>query len=306
MAFAPKCAPPGFPRAEVEKTETVEIPGVELSMDALGAVVSGAEAGRLLRPLAAEYRAWIAERGGGLLALSGQRRETAEELLRLAGVAATRIERGIRMLEEDPVAVDAFRLANRAVAMALRKRTGIEHPRWRAFQIAFVLLNLPGLADPSDPDRNIADLLFFPTGGGKTEAYLGLAAFVMVLRRLRDPGAGGRAAAGVSVVMRYTLRLLTYDQLARAAGLVCALELLREEGPERYGEWPFEIGLWVGKAATPNSMGKRGDSDQSSARARVMAFQRDPEAKPAPIPLQSCPWCGAAFKPGVFFSSAGR
>lgn len=93
----------------------------------------------------------------------------------------------------------------------------------------------------------MVDLLFFPTGGGKTEAYLGLAAFTLVLRRLRNPGL---ASAGATVLMRYTLRLLTIDQLGRAAALMCALEIERESNPERLGAWPFEIGLWVGRAAT--------------------------------------------------------
>ena len=137
------------------------------------------------------------------------RRETAEELLRFAGVAADRIERGIAILAQDTDALDAFRVANRAVARALRKRLEIDAPRWRAFQLAFILLNLTGLADPRDPNRETVDLLFFPTGGGKTEAYLGLAAFAMVLRRLRHPAEEGLAGAGVSVIMRYTLRLLT-------------------------------------------------------------------------------------------------
>src|SRR5262249_6320933 len=203
------------------------------------------------RPLVVEYRAWIEEQRSTVAILKGTRRETSEELLRLAVVAADRIERGIAVLREDEDALDAFRVANRAVARALRKRLGIENPRWHAFQMAFFLLNLPGLADPCDPNRATVDLLFFPTGGGKTEAYLGLAAFAMVVRRLRHPGEKGCAGAGVSVIMRYTLRLLTLDQLTRAAGLVCALELEREKNTARYGEWPFEIGLWVGKAATP-------------------------------------------------------
>ena len=96
------------------------------------------------------------------------------------------------------------------------------------------------MGSTSDHEREIVDLLFFPTGGGKTEAYLGLAAFAMVLRRLRNPGQDGLQGAGVTVIMRYTLRLLTLDQLARAAGLVCALELEREANPKRYGTWPFE------------------------------------------------------------------
>ncbi len=144
------------------------------------------------------------------------------------------------------------------------------------------------------------DLLFFPTGGGKTEAYLGLAAFTMVLRRLRHPGEKGLAGAGVSVIMRYTLRLLTLDQLARAAGLVCALELEREKDVARYGEWPFEIGLWVGKAATPNILGRKGDGRSDSARTKVRQFKNDPKSKPSPIPLENCPWCGTRFEPDSF------
>ena len=145
------------------------------------------------------------------------------------------------------------------------------------------------------------DLLFFPTGGGKTEAYLGLAAFAMVLRRLRNPEHDGLQGAGVSVIMRYTLRLLTLDQLARASGLVCALELEREAAADaRYGAWPFEIGLWVGKAATPNLMGRKGDGRSDSARARTRQFKADPGGKPSPIPLESCPWCGTRFEPASF------
>ena len=112
---------------------------------------------------------------------------------------------------------------------------------------------MKAIADPTHADRGAVDLLFFPTGGGKTEAYLGLAAFTLVLRRLRNPGITG---AGLSVLMRYTLRLLTLDQLSRAATLICALELLRQNQADRLGDWPFEIGLWVGKAATPNVMGR--------------------------------------------------
>ena len=144
------------------------------------------------------------------------------------------------------------------------------------------------------------DLLFFPTGGGKTEAYLGLAAFAMVLRRLRNPAEKGLAAAGVCVIMRYTLRLLTLDQLARAAGLMCALEFEREKDEARYGEWPFEIGLWVGKAATPNILGRKGDGRSDSARAKVRQFKADPKGKPSPIPLENCPWCGQRFEPDSF------
>jgi hypothetical protein len=289
-----------MPSAEVEKTMTFEVPDVELSMDALGSLADGRAAEAGLRPLVERYRDWIEAGRSSIGSLAGVRNETAGELMRFAADAARRIERGIAILAEDADALDAFRVANRSVARALYKRLDIENPRWRAFQLAFILLNLPGLADPSDPSRKTVDLLFFPTGGGKTEAYLGLAAFAMVLRRLRRSGGKGLGGTGVSVIMRYTLRLLTLDQLARAAGLVCALELERGKDAARYGEWPFEIGLWVGKAATPNTMGRKGDGRSDSARAKVHQFKANPRGKPSPIPLESCPWCGTRFEPDSF------
>jgi hypothetical protein len=152
-------------------------------------------------------------------------------------------------------------------------------------------MNLRGIAEPTSDDRKIVDLLFFPTGGGKTEAYLGLAAFTLVLRRLRNPGV---ASAGLSVLMRYTLRLLTLDQLSRAATLICALELERQKDVNKLGDWHFEIGLWVGQAATPNKMGEKGDNNPESARSRTIRFVND-DRKPSPIPLEECPWCGTKF-----------
>ena len=269
-------------------------------MDALGELKDGDAAAAALLPLAVSYRDWIARRRSETGALSPRRRETAEELLRLARIAADRIERGIALLQEDSNALDAFRVANRAVSRALCRRLAIEAPTWRPFQLAFILVNLPSVANADDPHRETVDLLYFPTGGGKTEAYLGLSAFAIVLRRLRHPADDGRAGAGVSVVMRYTLRLLTLDQLSRATGLLCALELERDGAQDRYGTWPFEIGLWVGKAATPNVMGRKGDGRPDSARIKVRQFKADPRSKPSPIPLEECPWCGERFKPESF------
>ena len=122
----------------------------------------------------------------------------------------------------------------------------------------------------------------------------------MVLRRLRNLGQDGLQGAGVSVIMRYTLRLLTLDQLGRASGLMCALELERAADTAKYGKWPFEIGLWVGKAATPNFMGRKGDNRSDSARARTRQYKADPGNKPAPVPLESCPWCGTRFTADSF------
>ena len=293
-----------IPRADVEETKTADVPGAALSMHVLGALPDGPAAGAALRPLVDRYREWIESRRAEIGALPDARRDTAAELLRLAGIAADRMERGITVLAADADVLDAFRVANRAVARALRQRFANRFtdrpPRWRAFQLAFIVLNIPGLAAPDDPDRETVDLLFFPTGGGKTEAYLGLAALAMTLRRLRNPGRNGRQGVGVSVIMRYTLRLLTLDQLARAAGLVCALELERADNVERYGGWPFEIGLWVGKAATPNFMGRKGDNRSDSARARTRQFKADPGGRPCPVPLESCPWCGTRFTADSF------
>ena len=288
------------PSAQVEKTVTVSVPDVELDMSVLGALPNGATAEAGLRPLVDHYRAWIAVRAKQVAALAGTRQKTAERLVHFADFAAHRIEKGLSLLATDPQALDAFKVANRAVSRALRARLKIDSPKWRAFQLAFLLLNLPGLADPGDPDRETVDLLFFPTGGGKTEAYLGLAAFAMVLRRRQHPGDKGMAGAGVSVIMRYTLRLLTLDQLGRAAGLVCALELERENDPDKYGTWPFEIGLWVGKAAAPNIMGRKGDGRDDTARSKVNRFKSNPRGNPSPIPLENCPWCGTRFLPDSF------
>ena len=253
-----------------------------------------------LAPLVSEYRRWIEERRGESGTLVGEAADTAAELLRNAESAAMRIERGIEVLRDDGDARDAFRAANRAIARALKRRNQIREPAWRPFQLAFILVNLTGVVRSDDPEREVVDLLYFPTGGGKTEAYLGLAAFTIVLRRLRNPEAEGRAGAGVAVIMRYTLRLLTLDQLARAAGMVCALELERETKLDRYGVWPFEIGLWVGQAATPNMLGHKGDGGSNSARTKVLQYKADPASRPSPIPLEECPWCGTRFTADSF------
>src|ERR1019366_1309569 len=205
-------------------------------------------------------------------AVEPHQRDVLAGLLGAARTVQRRMVDGLEALN-DPDVFLAFRLANKAMARAARARDTAKSrgvPMWRPFQLAFLLLNLRAMHEPTHHDRAVIDLLFFPTGGGKTEAYLGLAAYTLVLRRLRGEGVSG---AGVSVVMRYTLRLLTLDQLGRAAALVCALELERGEraknGDTRLGTWPFEIGLWVGKGATPNRMGAERNYDPSTARMKV-------------------------------------
>jgi hypothetical protein len=269
-------------------------------MTALGALPDGDAVRSALAPIAAHYRDWIARQEEHIAGLPEKRKQTAQQMLHNARFAAERIEHGVEALASDVAALDAFRVANRAVGAAITRRLSIDAPAWRPFQLAFILLNLPGIADPHDINRETVDLLFFPTGGGKTEAYLGLAAFTIVLRRLRHPGADGMSGGGVSVVMRYTLRLLTLDQLSRAAGLVCALELEREQAPDQYGAWPFEIGLWVGKAGTPNVMGRKGDKRNDTARTKTRQYKNDPKGKPIPVPIEECPWCQTPFSADSF------
>lgn len=295
-----------LPSSEVERVAPADMKGVELRMEELESLPDAATASAKLSGLVTQYRAWISQQTSSVPAKQKSRKETAQQLLHNAGHAAKRIEAGIALLA-DPHVFDAFKTANKVMAIAARRRALIgrgtdpkkaDAPQWRPFQLAFVLMNLDGIVNPTHHDREVVDLLFFPTGGGKTEAYLGLAAFTLVFRRLKNPGIGG---AGLSVLMRYTLRLLTLDQLGRAATLICALERERQQNADRLGDWPFEIGLWVGRGATPNEMGHKGHKDTTNtARARTIAYKNNPKGKASPIPLEDCPWCGQKFTANSF------
>ncbi|MFZ0408292.1 MAG: DISARM system helicase DrmA [Cyanobium sp.] len=294
-----------IPQATVEKVSPREDVGCELGMEALDRLASeGFPAIRqALMPLVERYSTWI-EQQAAVAGLKPKQQATADQLLANARSQAQRIARGIEALAEADIR-DAFAIANRTMAAAARQRYGVMQnkpandpsvrpPAWRPFQLAFVLMNLVGIARPDDPDgkRDGVDLLFFPTGGGKTEAYLGLAAFTLVMRRLRH--GGSLQAGGLSVLMRYTLRLLTLDQLGRASTLICALELERQRQSEKLGSWPFEIGLWVGQAGTPNRMGGKGNSSEATARIRVLKYIDNKDDR-KPIPIDTCPWCGVEF-----------
>jgi hypothetical protein len=177
-----------------------------------------------------------------------------------------------------------------------------ERPSWRPFQLAFLLLSIPSLADPTHADRvqpmeAHADLLWFPTGGGKTEAYLGVAAFTMAIRRLQGKLGGYDGSRGLAVIMRYTLRLLTLQQFQRATALICAMEKLRRDavvqGDASLGAEPFTIGLWVGNKVTPGTT--------EEAHRAIEDFRnpgRHRAGTPSPVQLTSCPWCGSSIDPG--------
>lgn len=294
-----------MPGVFVPRVEPTKLENVVLGMEELGALKTPADAEQALSGLIHQYRQWI----DGLTdaGLSEDRRKTLADLKRNAEAAAGRMAKGLACLQ-NPDAFEAFKLANRVVAASYRQRINpknpgqVTSPGWRPFQIAFLLQTIPGMVTPDREEnrheREIVDLLFFPTGGGKTEAYLGLSAFTMVYRRLsRRDGDGtiGIGGAGVSVLMRYTLRLLTLDQLGRAAGLVCALELERLRHPDLYGSYPFEIGLWVGSAATPNIMGD--SKTDYGAVVKMRQYQRDSKRYPPPVPITVCPWCGDTLTP---------
>ena len=290
-----------------------------------------------LQPLHAAYTRWLDDQEARLSTEPdlAAHRPGARFHFASARRTAGRVEAGIRLLAEDDQAWEAWRFANSAMALqrahteiaALRQRDpsvsfataetkadAARYRSWRPFQLAFVLLNLPSLTDPTHSDRaqadaedgpGIVDLLFFPTGGGKTEAYLGLTAYVLAIRRLQGVvGEGDQARdgrAGVAVLMRYTLRLLTAQQYQRAATLVCAAEQLRREaalaaeagrGRNPWGDVPFRIGLWVGAHLTPNWY--------DDAREAITALRGRYADAPAnnPVQLLRCPWCGRELRPG--------
>ena len=282
-----------IPQVEVHRARPRRLPNVDLRMSTLA---QGSDAMVLenLRQMVTEYRDWIDELErrivNGETNVPERLHGVAADHIADARTAASRIEAGIDLLASDPQIFKAFRLANQAMQTQRARqdwvRAGAEgqidtgaDQGWYPFQIAYILLNIPGLAGRDHEDRNLADLLWFPTGGGKTEAYLGLIAFAILIRRLRD-----QDAVGVAVIMRYTLRLLTIQQFERATTLICALERLRLER-EDLGTIPFSIGLWVGSKATPNSL-----DDARRALNHIRAGQDLTENNP--VQLTQCPWCG--------------
>ena len=266
-----------------------------------------------LTVLTGDYEDWIAENRAAIgVSVEGYDAQ-AHEAMERCELILERLKEGISTLRLNTDAMSAFRFANRAMAQqrvrgiyARKRRQGeavtvdeLNIPAnrtWHPFQLAFLLLSVPALADPEHADRTeplaaYADLLWFPTGGGKTEAYLGVAAFAMSIRRLQGMLGGFDATRGLAVIMRYTLRLLTLQQFQRASTLICAMEVLRKQDPETWGSEPFTLGLWVGGKVTPNRT-----EDSHEAIEKERDNRRDTGSSPAQ--LTSCPWCGSAINPG--------
>ncbi len=293
----------------------------------------------LLSQLVDSYERWIKGLEGKEKELPERYRHAASLNLADCREAAARMRKGIALLQDDDRTYMAFSLANRAMFMQrvhleiiadekygterygdaeiatsplggiLTKLSAIDHYRdvedkyfWRPFQLAFLLMSLKGIVEEKSPDRDLVDLIWFPTGGGKTEAYLGLSAFVIFYRRLVYGDKGG----GTNIIMRYTLRLLTAQQFSRAATLICACEAIRktygvkasgkrtrfskrkpgEELPP-LGNEPITIGLWIGKQHTPNKL--------DDANKKLNQLKGNSSTSDNNFQLLKCPWCGTSL-----------
>lgn len=301
---------------------------IRVSMRKLAGLDPGDDGTKDIEQMADAYQEWIStldELDERTPAVPSNLKETAKDLIQRCRSCLQRIKEGIAFLKSETAtarcAKEAFRLANHAMLIAQLRSSrdirtpkwedgrmiwdkpienpdpSIEHPTkgyWRAFQIAFLMMSVKGICEPSHDDRKIVDLIWFPTGGGKTEAYLGLAAFTIFFNRLAR-----QESSGVDVIMRYTLRLLTAQQFQRAGLLFCAMEYVRRlPGNEKYlGKKEFRIGMWVGGDATPNR--------RSDAIAALKKLQKNPDAE-NPFVLLKCPWCNGKFGPSKEESEGGK
>lgn len=279
-----------FPRHDLQLADAsrTDVPSLEMALFA-----TGDQANLVL--LVDAYEAWIGQQESRLPDLDGVHRTTARRHLNDALEAVARMRRGIELVGSDPLVRRAFEAMNEVMVIQRQRQEMIRSgaigdpppviAQWRPFQLAFILMNIEGLVNPHSSDRKLADVLWFPTGGGKTEAYLGLIALGLVHRRLRGAGVDGKGG-GVAVIMRYTLRLLTLQQFERAAGLICALEVWRDQQDDFDDREPFSLGLWVGQGATPNNT----KDAQKALRDRRRGLA--PE-NGDPMQLLRCPWCGS-------------
>ena len=246
------------------------------------AAASKADLVKGLRLLPERYMHWIKTQEESVSKLPSRFRPTGERHVKQWLTAHDRMVQAIDLIESDDVVRLSFQLANQAMQTQREWAIAGDSLTWRPFQLGFQLLVLASLVDREDENHAVMDLLWFPTGGGKTEAYLGLIAFLLFLRRLRKTDgdiADDQQGAGVAVIMRYTLRLLTTQQFERATRLVCACEAIRRQNAAPFGKVPISIGLWVGSAATSN---------------KISDAHNDPEKSSLQISL--CPECGSRLR----------
>ena len=275
------------------------------------------------------YSSWIENLRQTANQLDARYKTTATKNIENCSRAAARMYEGIKILRDNRQAYIAFMLANRAMFMQrlhLQKQSEMaktnadrypgdeqisewicgvdyreesdENAKWRPFQIAFLLMDIKSIADDISDERDLVDLIWFPTGGGKTEAYLGLTAFSISYRRLSHP----EEAGGTTVMMRYTLRLLAAQQFTRAATLICACEYIRQDSKQkrhRYpayplGNEPITIGLWIGGTHIPNNnTGKNSAKYHLDKLMNVSSFTvKTEKERHNKFQVLKCPWCG--------------
>ncbi len=280
---------------------------LEVPMATLAGLVEGDDGFAALQEVVERYENWIEVKRNEIATLEKQYHNAAHSHLDECERAAQRMRDGLNYLQNDAKAKRSFQLANHAILLQqissrgeLRRanydkkarrlnfsipyqppnplQAGENRGKWRAFQIAFLLMSLQSTAQGNIRERETVELIWFPTGGGKTEAYLGLSAFALFLRRLEN-----RKDAGVHVLMRYTLRLLTAQQFQRASALLCAMEYLRCQHPE-LGKESFSIGIWLGGTTTPNN--------RKDAVYSLNQLQKNKNAD-NPFIISKCPWCNA-------------
>lgn len=286
-----------MPMVEVpQMTADTESGGLALSLVHLADMDT--DHARLLPELATfvdGYAQWVGEQLTNLRAGSSEDQVVGDRIVGRMKVAIARMRQGLKSLDSDSTLRLAFALANRAMLDQMRQHDRVRNVSrsdeaycWRPFQLAFLLTVLESTASSDSEFRDTVDLIWFPTGGGKTEAYLGLIAFQIALRRLRHPNSG----SGTAVLMRYTLRLLARDQFIRATRLICALELIRRSRND-LGAEPISIGMWVGDATSPNSF------DNASALLRRVRQN----GQMMLLVLDQCPWCADTFDSNISYRS---
>ena len=280
------------------------------SMLQMGSPKKKSEVIQNLRTLTEMYGSWITDALTNDEAMHDDKfKATGQTIIDKCNDANRRMNAGIDLIENNDKVYQAFVFMNQAMylqrsitAFSKDYGNGIpcslkdymtdmpekgrkkDHSEWRPFQIAFVLLNMCGIMDGESPERDIVDLLYFPTGGGKTEAYLGLIAFTIAYRRLTvSDETDYEKDGGVTVFLRYTLRLLTTQQRDRLMRLIVAMERLREENQELYGKERISIGFWVGGNVTPNKFSEYSDSDQFKKKEFIRKLTKQ---------IIKCPYCG--------------